>query len=200
MSLEHSDVFDVTLDDMVERARDLALAPTQEAFDELWALSMERETTARLDDLGMTLEELDALGQPRTALGRLWERVEDWWWSVRNRSDAPEAAFWPLAAPLLGTTRPLQDVPGDYDEIYEAIGHAKAAIARAVQDTGRWTQAAAEEFVDAPWVWHGDDATLVLVILGEDPKIMGHDLRLARLHGQPSPDEFAKMLGDGDGF
>lgn len=137
MSLEHSDVFDVTLDAMVERARDLAAAPTQEAFEDLWALSMEHETTARLDDLGMTLEELDALGQPRTALGRLWERVEDWWWSVRNRSEAPDAAFWPIAAPLLGATRPLQDVPGDYDEIYEVIFRVRAEIARAVLDTGR---------------------------------------------------------------
>lgn len=87
-----SELFVTSLADVLPRA----VAIAQEAWDGEVGDAAEQAYREQMDrslaKLGMTLEELDQLATPRSWLGRLIERAQDWWWERRYaRQDPPES-------------------------------------------------------------------------------------------------------------
>ncbi|MEM9341424.1 MAG: hypothetical protein AAGA87_00100 [Pseudomonadota bacterium] len=198
MSLSHDDVFRTPLPVILDRATALATAPTEDAFNDVWCRLMQEEMEDRAASLDMTPDALKALDRSPFLL-RTWEWLEDLWWSLRPSPQlhALEDSFHPYLSPHLAATRPLQDVPGDYEEIEVVVDGVIAAIRKVIDGSDQWTPVAKSDGVP---VWHGDGATLLLHVEGEDPKIMGYDLRLGWFPEVVSASRIEKMLEDDEAF
>jgi hypothetical protein len=121
----------------VDIAQEAANGEIGDAAEGAYLAQIERT----LEKSGMTMEELDSLGGPRTWFGRMFERAQDWWWDRSNaRKNEPsfelEAAF-SFPVPLL-QTHPLQDTPLDYDEVEKRIAVATADIISEITKKTDW--------------------------------------------------------------
>lgn len=194
-----SELFVTSLADVLPRA----VAIAQEAWDGEVGDAAEQAYREQMDrslaKLGMTLEELDQLDTPRSWLGRLIERAQDWWWERRYaRQDPPESerleAMFAFSIPLL-QTQPLEDTPYGYDEVDRMMAAAAAQIAQAITDQTQWTPIAFErpkpdedafEFDPRDQVltlWRHSDGTALVLVDGfdEDPKVTGRTAGMVHL-------------------
>ncbi|MEJ6401432.1 hypothetical protein [Yoonia sp. 2307UL14-13] len=190
----------------VQDTANLAVRIAAEAQDGELGETAEKAYQAEFDRLqqatGLTVAELDDLGAPKTAIGRLFERVQDWWWDKTSgfRDDAQaalEAAF-SFPVPLL-RTYPLQDTPFEYDEVDRQMAEATAQITAAISQRTAWepmsfTAPEPDDDVFDPvtqilTVWKMPNTTSILVLIDqfeEDPKLMGHTLGIVHLVGTPA--------------
>lgn len=195
-------LFATPLPDVIERAVKMAREAEAGELGEAAEAAYNEQIEKDLQASGLTMDQLDRLGEPRTWLGRVAERVQDWWWektTPRYVDEVTEGLEATLAfpAPLL-RTHPLQDVPFDYDDVDRQIGQAVNRIGAAISAETRWTPVSFErpeagveeddfdplELIVSAWEIPGDPALLLLVSgPDEDPKLMGCSLGMAHLVG-----------------
>lgn len=194
------ELFVTPLRDVLPRAVQIAQEAWEgelgDAAEEAYQAQMDRSLT----QAGMTIEELDQLGAPRSWFGRMVDRAQDWWWdrkyAAEDAADGLEAAF-AFPVPVL-QTKPLQDTPFEYDEVDQMMEAAILQI-RQVIDTGtKWTAVAFGPFIYDEesydfdpkelmrGLWQHPDGSVLVLADGveDDPKLMGHALGLLHLPAQ----------------
>lgn len=190
---------------------DLAIALAQEAYDGEFGENAETAYQAEFVRLqgstALALEEVDQIGAPKTAIGRLIERIQDWWWDrvsqptidLGEEDEAILETTFAFPVPLL-RTHPLQDTPYEYDEIDCALDAATSEIIDGVSAQTAWVPISFQkpepddDFAFDPLdqvaaVWRKPTGTDLLVLvdqLEEDPKLMGYSFGLAHLVGKPA--------------
>lgn len=192
-----NDLFLSPIPDAVERAVRVAQEALSgelgEAAEEAYQAEFERFEA----DHGDTLDALAALEAPKTALGRLIERVQDWWWEKTSalQGDAADDLDAALAYPVpLLQTHPLQDVPLDYDQIDALMAQAMAEIAEAISQQTAWVSVpfqyvtpdgdGYDPLETVRNIWAAGDMFLILGEgLEENPKLMGQSIGLTHLTG-----------------
>lgn len=192
-------LFATPLPDVIERAVKMAREAEAGELGEAAEAAYNEQIEKDLQASGLTMDQLDRLGEPRTWLGRVAERVQDWWWEKTTpRDEVAEGLESALAfpAPLL-RTHPLQDVPFDYDDVDRQIGQAVNRIGAAISAETGWTPVPLQqpdvgddedfdplETIVTAWEIP-DDPALLLLVSGpdEDPKLMGCSLGMAHLVG-----------------
>ena len=201
--MEDTDLFPTPL----SQTRALAVEVANEAY--AGALGDAAEAAYRTESeyfaglAGLTAEDVEALDTPKSWLGRLWERIEDWWWDIRDaitffqaqEEDADLGAIFAFPVPLL-RTHPLQDTPLEYAEVDQRMAAATSDIIADISQKTDWTPVPFQtpkptdedmdpfEQILAVWENQSDQAFLILIDqCEEDPKLLGQALGLVRLEG-----------------
>ena len=196
-------LFDTPLEATVRRAVSVAL----EAWDGEMGDSAEQAYKEQMDrslaQSGMTEEEIDRFDSPRSWVGRMIERLQDWWWERTYEAvDADLETAFAFPVPLL-QTKPLQETPFDYDEVDRRMAHAATEIAAAISGQTSWeTVPFAEpdfdpedfdfdpmEQVKGLWKKPNGEVFVLVDTLNEDPKIMGYTMGAVHL-----PADIAAMV------
>lgn len=204
--MSETELFLTPLPEAVERAVAIAQEALSEAGGQMVEKAYQDQTERMLAGLDMTMEELDKLGAPTSWIGRMAERVQDWWWDKTaafkdSEEDADEdelALMFFMPIPVLQTC-PLQETPLEYDEVDEKMAAAASEIMAAITQRTAWQPVPFQqpkpdfesefdnpmEQVLGVWKTREDDGFLVLIdSFEEDPKLMGNAIGLVHLVGE----------------
>jgi len=145
--MQDDPLFTNPLPDIIALAVKLAQEARTGDFGDAAEGAYEKQMQRTVDVTGFNPAEIDALGAPRTWIGRLIERVQDAWWDrtkppVTDLHSQLEILF-SFPVPLL-QTHPLQDTPFEYDEVDQQLAAAQAEIIAAITDQTDWTPIAFE--------------------------------------------------------
>jgi len=213
--VNETELFLTPLLEVIERAVAIAQETLSETDGPRVEKAYQDQTERMLVGLDMTMDELDKLGAPTTWIGRMVERVQDWWLdktaALTDRDgDADEdelALIFFMPIPVLQTC-PLQETPLEYDEVDEKMAAAASEIMAAITQRTDWQpvpfqqpEPYFESDFDNPmeqvlgvWKTREDDGFLVLIdSFQEDPKLMGNAIGLVHLVGKPGADFAARL-------